>query len=174
MRCIISSFRRAQHQISFFFAKSHRNQLSPCHKHAHTHTLTWSGACRGALLQDRAHNAYHSDLNSGTADNFSSSWGSIKTHLRMCPPANFTLGCHAVQNRAFFTCVFDYCTGVVVLLTGPQEPNETFLPSPSAISSPQDWLICTGEVDVDMRGTGWNMCLHIWQEELLGARVTGL
>lgn len=83
--------------------------------------------------------------------------------LQMCPPANFTLGWHAVQNGILFTCVFDYCTDRVVLLMGPWKPNETPIFSPSAICSPQDWLICTKEVNVDMRGTGWNMRLHIWQ-----------
>lgn len=43
----------------------------------------------------------------------------------MCPHATFTLGRHAVQNGVFSTCVFDYCTGGVVLLMEPREPNET-------------------------------------------------
>ncbi|KAK9952498.1 hypothetical protein ABG768_018337, partial [Culter alburnus] len=36
----------------------------------------------GPLLRDPTHNSYHSDLNSGTVDNFPSSWGSITTHFK--------------------------------------------------------------------------------------------
>lgn len=157
--------RWAEHSILHHSSSQNHTVTSSVHAtNTHTH-LEWSmqrrtppGPCPQCL------SLWPEFCDSGQ---FLKQLGINQNPLRMCPPANFTLGCHAVQNRAFFTCVFDYCSGVVVLLTGPQEPNETFLPSPSAISSPQDWLICTGEVDVDMRGTGWNMCLHIWQRGCL-------
>lgn len=91
-------------------------------------------------------------------DNFPSSWGSIKTHFK-CPHVTFTLGRHAVQNRVFFTCVFDYGTGGVVLLMGPRSqmkpaPLECYLFSPG-------WANLHWEGGCAW-GTGLNMCLHIW------------
>lgn len=44
-----------------------------------------------------AHNAYHSDLNSVTTDNFTNSWGSIKAHLKYAT-CYFYIRRHAVQN----------------------------------------------------------------------------
>lgn len=47
-----------------------------------------------------AHNAYHSDLNSVTTDNFTNSWGSIKAHLKYAT-CHFYIRKHAVQNGTF-------------------------------------------------------------------------
>lgn len=44
-----------------------------------------------------AQNAYHSDLNSVTPDNFTNSWGSIKAHLKYAT-CHFYIRRHAVQN----------------------------------------------------------------------------
>lgn len=46
------------------------------------------------------HNAYHSDLNSVTTDNFTNSWGSIKAHLKYAT-CHFYIRKHAVQNGTF-------------------------------------------------------------------------
>lgn len=74
-----------------------------------------------------AHNAYHSDLNSVTTDNFTNSWGSIKAYLK-CATCHFYIRKHAVQNGTFSLVFCDYFTGKVGLLMGPQVPNYLFLP----------------------------------------------
>lgn len=51
-----------------------------------------SSAPRGS-----AHNAYRSDLNSVTTDNFTNSWGSIKAHSKYAT-CHFYIRRHAVQN----------------------------------------------------------------------------
>lgn len=53
-----------------------------------------------STLRRSAHNAYRSDLNSVTTDNFTNSWGSIKAHLKYAT-CHFYIRKHAVQNGTF-------------------------------------------------------------------------
>ncbi len=63
-----------------------------------TQTPEWEHV--SSIPRGSAHNAYHSDLNSVTTDNFTNSWGSIKAHLKYAT-CHFYIRKHAVQNGTF-------------------------------------------------------------------------
>lgn len=64
-----------------------------------TQTSEWEHV--NSIPRGSAHNAYHSDLNSVTTDNFTNSWGSIKAHLKYAT-CHFYIRKHAVQNGTFW------------------------------------------------------------------------